>query len=448
MKIHKTLLIWIIALSLQPILVSISLPSHFINSAQAATTSLPDLLFTAASPWNQPIGSNVQLDPNSQAMVAAVDTRVNPTDQAFGMPMYTSTSSDPTCSVQLTGGGDEPFQSDQPIHIPANAAASTGDDHWLFVYDTTKNLVFEMWEAQKSGSCWTANTGNVYSPTGDGVLQPNGQPQDGNGSSYFAGVINANDMKRGSINHALSLVSQNTVANQGRYPMNQKTDGGNGAVPMGARFQLDPTFNCDGMSGASKGEIMVCHAMQTYGGYMRDTGGVPLSIYFQEDTSAGGIMTAAGVDENTPFSHIPWNRLRVLKSWNSYTGATINPVPSVVCGGSTNNICNPLTPTVAPTTSNNTNTPSAIPSPQILPSTNISQTPCNSIQSTSALQSVLSHHRHHRHHSNNNSGNNGLLGDLLKQLLALLEQLLGGNNTGNTTVPSIPTPSQSPCPTN
>ena len=164
------------------------IPNFFIQPSFAAT-SLPDLLFTSTSPWNQPIGNNVQLDPSSQAMVAAVDSRVNPTDKAFGMPMYIATSSDPTCSVQLTGGGDEPFQSDQPIHIPANAATSTGDEHWLFIYDTTKNLIFEMWEAQKSGSCWTANTGNVYSPTGDGVLQPNGQPQDGNGSSYFASLF-------------------------------------------------------------------------------------------------------------------------------------------------------------------------------------------------------------------------------------------------------------------
>ena len=132
------------------------------------------------------------------------------------------------------------------------------------------------------------------------------------------------------IDHALSLASEYTLKDAGRYPMNKQTDGGTGTnriIPMGARFQLDPSFNCDGMSGAGKGEIMICHALQTYGGYMHDTGGVPASIYFQEDGSAGGVFSAMGLNENSQLIHIPWGSLRVLKSWNSYTPVTNPPPP-------------------------------------------------------------------------------------------------------------------------
>src|SRR6202007_128491 len=52
-------------------------------------------------------------------------------------------------------------------------------------------------------------------------------------------------------------------------------------LPMGARLQLDPSVNCNTLPGASAGEKMVCQAMETYGGYMRDTGGVALSMYFE-----------------------------------------------------------------------------------------------------------------------------------------------------------------------
>lgn len=92
---------------------------------------------------------------------------------------------------------------------------------------------------------------------------------------------------------------------------------------MGARFFLDSSVNCDGL-GASKLEAMVCHAMQKYGGYMHDTGGVALSIYFQENSSAGSVWSNQGWNENMTFSKIPWNKMHVLKSWNSYTAAT-NP---------------------------------------------------------------------------------------------------------------------------
>lgn len=308
----------------------------------AATTAvLPDPLFTPDSPWNQPIGTNVQLDPNSSTMVNAVDSRVNPTTQAFGMPLYIGTASDPTYNVHT---GDSLFNSKQPIHIPNNAAASTGDDHWLFVYDTTQNLIFEMWLANKNGNTWSADTGDVYSPAGDGVLQPDGSKQSGNGGSYFGGVVNQNDATRGYINHALSLASQATLKNAGRPPMNQQTDGGNGVVPMGARFQLDPSVNCDRLSGASKGEIMICHAMQTYGGYMHDTGGVPMSIYFQEDGTTGNAWSALGLNENTALTKIPWNKMRVLKAWNSYdqvsgTSPTVTPPPSGTTGGASVSVC-------------------------------------------------------------------------------------------------------------
>ena len=356
---------------------------YFIFQSHAAAPALPDPLYNSGqAPWNQPIGTSPVLDPNSAAMVSAVDSRVNPTMNAFGMPLYTSTSSDPTCTVQLTGGGDQPFDSDQPIHIPSNAASSTGDDHWLFIYDTTKNLIFEMWEATKSGSCFSANTGNVYSPTGDGVLQPNGQTQDGNGSSYFAGVVSAQDWARGYINHALSLATQATLSNQGRYPMNKSTDGNsNGTVPMGARFFLDKSVNCDGL-GASKVETMVCHAMQTYGAYMHDTGGVPMSIYFQEDTSAGGIWSAAGWNENMTFTKIPWNQMHVLASWNSYTAVSPPPAPAPSPGPSPSQR---PSPTPAPKSN-----PSPSPSPSPRPSSSPSPSPLPASSGSSGGQSAAS----------------------------------------------------------
>jgi hypothetical protein len=291
-------------------------------------------LFSNKSPWNMAIGSDVRLDPNSSAMVSLLaDGQHSPTLYRFGMPIYTSTASDPTYTVR---DDDAAFEANQPIHIPDTAAPSTGSDHWLFIYDTTKNLIFEMWQAEKDGDSWSANTGDVYSPTGDGVLQVDGSPQSGNGASYFGGVITDADITRGYINHALSFATK-FASTTWRYPMNASdgkgTDPNN--VPMGARLQLDPSVDCNGLSGASTGEKMVCQALETYGGYIRDSGGVPLSMYFEgEDLQdpdrnppttpgnpgrPGGIFDKIGLHDGKDLANIPWDKLRVLNAWNSFT---------------------------------------------------------------------------------------------------------------------------------
>lgn len=301
-------------------------------------------LFSNTSPWNVPIGNNVQLDPHSSGMVSQLtDCCHVPTLFRFGMPIYTSTASDPTYTVQ-DDGNDHLFESYQPIHIPDSAAPSPGSDHWLFIYDKTKNLIFEMWDTHKSGDTWTTQTGNVYSPTGDGVLQIDGSQQSGNGASYFGGVVTDADFQRGFINHALAFASQYT-ATTWLYPMNASDGHGTNSndLPMGARLQLDPSVNCNALAGASKGEKMICQALQTYGGYVRDTGGVTLSMYFEgEDLKdparnppdgspgnpgrADGIFGAAGLNDGKDLAAIPWDKLRVLNSWNSF--AALNPAPA------------------------------------------------------------------------------------------------------------------------
>src|SRR6185437_2860996 len=79
-------------------------------------------------------------------------------------------------------------------------------------------------------------------------------------------------------------------------------------------------------------------ALETYGGYLRDTAGssVALSMYFEgEDLNdpsrnppagspgnagrSSGVFGKLGVQDQQDMGAIPWNRLRVLKSWNSFT---------------------------------------------------------------------------------------------------------------------------------
>jgi hypothetical protein len=324
----------IFALKKVPAAIPASRPSSAPLFTPGSYTLINSRLFSNTSPWNVPIGTNVQLNSNSRGMVGQLATGEHvPTLYRYGMPIYTSTASDPTYAVR-DSGNDRLFASYQPIHIPDDAAPSPGSDHWMFVYDTTKKLIFEMWETKKVGDTWSTQTAAVYSPTGDGVLQADGSTPSDNGASYFGGVVTQADIQRGYINHALSLASKYTTT-YAVYPMHA-SDGYSGSVPMGSRIQLDPSVKCQSLLNASKGEKMICQALETYGGYIRETGSAALSVYFEgEDLTdptrqppdgspgnparPGGIYSTINLQDNQNLSTIPWGQLRVLKSWNSFT---------------------------------------------------------------------------------------------------------------------------------
>lgn len=304
---------------------------------EAAASIFPGLLYRASSPWNVPIGSHVILDPHSSAIAARLaDGNHVPAMFEYGMPIYVGTARDPLYKVV---SNDHAFNAHSPFHIPATAAPSPGSDKWMFIYDTTKQMIFEMWRAEKKGNTWTTQAGAVFSPTGDGVLQVDGTQSGGNGASYFGGVVRAADIQRGYINHALSLASAYT-ATTWRYPMSGSDGQGTGPedAPMGARVQLDPSVNCQHLPHASVGEKMVCKALQTYGGYVHDSAGagVALSVYFEGENlndpnrhppngspgnpgREGGIFDSVGLHDQQEMQDIPWNKLRVLKAWNSFT---------------------------------------------------------------------------------------------------------------------------------
>ena len=305
--------------------------------AEAAASIFPGVLYSASSAWNVPVGSHVVLDPHSSAIAQRLaDGYHVPAMFEYGMPIYVATAHDPLYNVV---SNDHAFNAHNPFHIPATAAPSPGSDKWMFIYDTTKQMIFEMWHAEKKGKTWTTQSGAVFSPTGDGVLQVDGTKSGGNGASYFAGVVRAADIQRGYINHALSLASAYT-ATTWRYPMSGSDGQGSGPedAPMGARVQLDPSVNCQSLPHASVGEKMVCKALQKYGGYIRDSAGpgVALSVYFEGENlndpnrhppngspgnpgRNGGIFDSVGLHDQQEMQDIPWNQLRVLKAWNSFT---------------------------------------------------------------------------------------------------------------------------------
>lgn len=274
--------------------------------------------FAANSPWRQTISGDPPIDPNSEAMIAAVQ----PTPGLFanlvefGVPIYKVSSDAPAYSVTCTAAnwGVCPFAG-WPVLIPGEAAPNSGSDGVMVTVDESSGTIFEFWRAVKKGDDqWSASWGAVNSLRGSGW----GGASTGSGASRLAGVIRIAEIAAGNIPHALALQSSDACTSF--RPPALKSDGTSVAgdcLPEGARLQLDPALDLSKL-GLSRGELAVATAMQRYGGYVMDVAATPLSVSFELDTSGeagslGDTYKAAGFRwDYDAMERIPWDKLRVL----------------------------------------------------------------------------------------------------------------------------------------
>ncbi len=273
--------------------------------------------FAADSPWRQAIPERPSIDPGSAAMIGHVQSTrgVFANLVQYGVPIFTAQPGTPEYRVQCVGQnwGICPFAG-WPVPIPAGAQPNSGSDAAMVTVDKASGTVFEFWRASRAGDQWSTQWGAVNSLHGSGW----GGAATGSGASRLAGVIRVAEISAGAIPHALALQTNNACSTF--RPPALKSDGTSlrtDCLPEGARLQLDPALDLTTL-GLRSGELAVATAMQTYGGYVVDAGGAPLSVSFELDTSApppglGKVYQAAGFRwDYDPMDHVPWEKLRVL----------------------------------------------------------------------------------------------------------------------------------------
>lgn len=204
-----------------------------------------------------------------------------------------------------------------------NAQIAPGGDKHLAVADPTTNRVYSLWIAEKSGSSWSAGWGGATALNGDGRETTGGST--GAGISRFACVVREAEIAAGVIPHALFFSTNMARPGEFRFPAT-KTDGSNDAgasatIPEGARVQLDPSLNPDSY-GLNTAEKAIFVALQKYGAYCGDNGGARMAFLCELSPNRSGSnpgpgYTGAGISgDYYNLTKIPWDKLRVLKSWN------------------------------------------------------------------------------------------------------------------------------------
>lgn len=272
--------------------------------------------FAADSPWRQPIPSDPELDPNTVAMIAGVQTEpalfANLVE--FGVPIYPTNTETPTHKVTCAKQwGICPF-SGWAVPIPEDAEPNSGSDHAMITLDEASGNIFEFWGAAKDGESWSAAWGAINNVSGSGW----GGVSTGSGASRLGGVVRVSEVASGNIPHPLALQTNNACPSF-RVPA-LKSDGRSvreHCLPEGALLQLDPALDLTELE-LTPGELAVATAMQRYGGYVVDVGGAPLSVSFELDTEAapgsiGETYERAGFRwDYDGMENVPWERLRVL----------------------------------------------------------------------------------------------------------------------------------------
>jgi hypothetical protein len=197
---------------------------------------------------------------------------------AWTFPVYTSTSSTPRYDVNLTVSWAAAHVM-SGVPIPSAAAPDPAGDHHLTVMDPATNCEYDFWGAIKAADgTWSASWANATMLSSDGIYD-GGWSARAAGFANGLGLIRPEELAAGHIDHALVFGFPDAKSGGPVWPATH-SDGNStraGAIPEGARVQIDPSLNLDSL-GLNQWQRIVAQALQTYGMFLADSGGTT-SLY-------------------------------------------------------------------------------------------------------------------------------------------------------------------------
>ncbi len=326
------------------------------SSVQAAVTdssslSAPFRFFSETSIWNTSVPTNAVLDPNSTAIMSALNRVVaheepnnglNVNTTAWSVPIYTVPANQPTVKVTLNKGprsSSNPLQSAwEAVPLPAGALPAKGTDKHLVVWQPSTNTMWEFWGFENTPTGPTAQWGGaMQNASGNpGAYNPLAWPRlinnvaaweadvDNWGATasslpVVGGLITLEDLEQGQINHALAIAVPNTRVGVWASPA-QRTDGTStelSSLPEGAHLRLDPYLNLQALK-LPHFVLMLAEAAQRYGIVVRDR--APNITFYAQDPTPTGVnpyIGPTGYFEGKCacklLTSFPWNHLQLLK---------------------------------------------------------------------------------------------------------------------------------------
>ncbi|MBK7720962.1 MAG: hypothetical protein IPI32_01700 [Austwickia sp.] len=323
-----------------PLVSAIEVLSTSVVAIPAATPGPRAVTFAPDSFWTQDI-SAAPTAPDSAAAVAELVTQV--ADRSGGVAAFNAYDHNASFHVVPAGQtritvnfhdcqtkGVTPWGLfDGPGHfldvpVPDDAIAAAGTDATMTIYDPAADQLWEFWQMQRNDStndweaCWggrldAVSTRQGYFPMYFGASAT--------GTVIAGGMITLEDVRRGEINHAISVAALDTAQNVYSWP-GQRTDGSlpAGVLMEGQRLRLDPALDLSQYAMTPIGR-MVAKAAQRYGFVVTDRSGVVAL------STESGLLQASRTGVNPwdtllagqPYEalrNFPWASLQALpKDW-------------------------------------------------------------------------------------------------------------------------------------
>jgi hypothetical protein len=319
------------------------------SPASAATSPEGWRPFAPDSIWNLPLRDDAPLDPAGDAQVrwlrgqiATAGSWINTTSCA--MPLFWADTATPRIAVTLDPSSYQDrvlIRAWSSVPMPPEAKVSNCQDKNFAVLQTQPDGTVSMWEfwsaTKRADGSWTARWGGATQDVmADRGVASKLSWNDPTATSAWlrtstinwnvtatsiamnAGVITHDDMRRGTIDHALAMAITDAAAGRWSWPA-QRTDGGSAdpaALPEGARLRLDPTLNIDALTMTPLVRMMA-KAAQRYGIVVRDRTWAA-NVFYTEEPRTGETSPARALLNyqypNTALAAFPWDRLQVVAS--------------------------------------------------------------------------------------------------------------------------------------
>jgi hypothetical protein len=298
--------------------------------------------FNDQSPWNTPISGTAALDPDSATLVTDFSSIAGQTEfwiniQDYSIPVYgVASAATPMVTVSASLGGtgfrtgaasDSVTAGSGLAPIPSGATPAAGSDRHLAIVDRAANLEWGFWDANQSSTGWTAGEASTMDLAGSGVRPPErnapwwaGHGPRACGFSLIAGLITADELRCGAIEHAL-VVAYPHIRSRYYTPPASTAQGTTSdalparGIPCGGHIQLDPSLDVTTL-GLTPTGLLIARALQKYGAFVGDYSGA-VSLYADASADAQAYW-GGGVLGNGDAQGIPLGRFRLLELGTTY----------------------------------------------------------------------------------------------------------------------------------
>jgi len=258
--------------------------------------------FSADSWWNTPVPANAPTNPDAAAILDYMQhapesgggcARLAGATNGWGQPVYYSQPGDPVYDVTVASAAQPPEL--QALRIPADARSAPTSDAAMTVYDAQRGYVVALTGASfDSGSgSWTARGATVTYLDSNGLHVDTGASDDPRNVGSHRGnngatmMVEYDEVAAGAIQHVLKVASGPEVSRRHVFPMigSDGTSTASAAPPEGLRFRIKPEVDLGAWDLNPEARI-IAQALQTYGFYIGDSGGV--TALKLENTEAAG----------------------------------------------------------------------------------------------------------------------------------------------------------------